>query len=55
MPSMSSYLLENLVLNYFEEKGEASQFVDLNVINILQYIKTTFGGTSMTLKKSKET
>ncbi|KAB7675662.1 nucleotidyltransferase [Plesiomonas shigelloides] len=39
MPSMSSYLLENLVLNYFEEKGEASQFVDLNVINILQYIK----------------
>lgn len=39
MPSMSSYLLENMVLNYFENKGEASQFVDINVINVLQYIK----------------
>ena len=39
MPSMSSYLLENLVLNYFAEKGEASLFVDINIINVLQYIK----------------
>lgn len=39
MPSMSSYLLENMVLNYFESKGTASQFVDLNVIDTLQYIK----------------
>lgn len=39
MPSMSSYLLENMVLNYFENKGEANQFVDINIINVLQYIK----------------
>ncbi|MCD9546435.1 nucleotidyltransferase [Photobacterium carnosum] len=39
MPSMPSYLLENLVLNYFAEKGEASLLVDINIINVLQYIK----------------
>ena len=39
MPSIPSYLLENLVLNYFKDKGEASQFVDINIINVLQYIK----------------
>lgn len=27
MPSISSYLLENMVLNYFETKGEASKYV----------------------------
>jgi hypothetical protein len=39
MPSMSSYLLENLILNFFEEKGEASPFVDINIINALYYMK----------------
>lgn len=39
MPSMSSYLLENLILNYFEIKGEASQHVDINIIHVLEYIK----------------
>ena len=38
MPSMSSYLLENMVLNYFASEGRASQFVDINIINILYYI-----------------
>ncbi|WP_421242058.1 SMODS domain-containing nucleotidyltransferase [Aeromonas enteropelogenes] len=38
MPSMSSYLLENMVLNYFQAAGTATQFVDLNIINVLQYI-----------------
>lgn len=39
MPSMPSYLLENLVLNYFEEKGKASKFVSKEIIYVLQYIK----------------
>lgn len=39
MPSMSSYLLENLILNYFEIKGEASSYVDINIIHVLEYIK----------------
>ncbi|MBB1268480.1 nucleotidyltransferase [Shewanella sp. SR44-3] len=39
MPSMSSYLLESMVLNHFEAKGEATEFIDINVINILGYIK----------------
>lgn len=39
MPSMPSYLLENMLLNYFEEQGSASAYVDINVINLFQYIK----------------
>ncbi|MCU8024420.1 MULTISPECIES: nucleotidyltransferase [unclassified Shewanella] len=39
MPSMSSYLLESMVLNYFETNGKASQFIDINIIYILGYIK----------------
>ncbi|HDX8389985.1 nucleotidyltransferase [Aeromonas dhakensis] len=38
MPSMSSYLLENMILNHFEQAGRAHEFVDLNIIDILQYI-----------------
>lgn len=39
MPSMPSYLLESMVLNYFENKGQSSSFIDLDIIDILYYIK----------------
>lgn len=44
MPSMSSYLLENMILNHFESRSEASPFVDINIINVLQYIKDNIWG-----------
>lgn len=40
MPTMSSYLLENIVVNYFAEQGKASSYVDINIINLLDYIKS---------------
>lgn len=40
MPTISSYLLENIVVNYFATKKEASSFVDINIINILGYIQS---------------
>jgi len=39
MPSIQSYLIENLVLNYFE-KNEGSSYIDINVKNIFLYIST---------------
>ncbi|MCH4296129.1 nucleotidyltransferase [Shewanella sp. 3B26] len=39
MPSMSSYLLENMLLNHFEAQGTASSYIDINVIRLLQYVK----------------
>lgn len=40
MPSMKSYLLETMIINYFEEnQTNTSSFVDLNITNILAYIK----------------
>lgn len=38
MASMGSYLLENMILDYYE-KNEASQWVDLEVRKLLEYIK----------------
>jgi hypothetical protein len=39
MPSASSYLLETMILNYYESKsGKASQFVDIEIPSILEYI-----------------
>lgn len=41
MPSMSSYLLETMILDYYENKScTASQFVDLEISGVLQYIET---------------
>lgn len=39
MPSMSSYLLESMILNYYEDNGTiASQFVDIEIPKIILYI-----------------
>lgn len=41
MPSMSSYLLETMILNYYDGKADkASQFVDLAIAGVLEYIET---------------
>ena len=41
MPSMSSYLLETMILNYYDSKKDsASQYVDLEIAPVLQYIET---------------
>lgn len=35
MPSMGSYLLENMILDYYEEKqGAASKFVDIELVDV---------------------
>lgn len=40
MPTMSSYLLETMLLNYYASKtSEASEFVDLEIPPVLNYIK----------------
>jgi hypothetical protein len=41
MPSMSSYLLENIILDFYSTQiyTKASEYVDLEVPKILQYIK----------------
>ena len=41
MPSMSSYLIENMILDFYDTQisTKASQYVDLEVPKILQYIK----------------
>lgn len=42
MPSMSSYLLETMMLNYYNNKADkASTFVDLEIAGVLEYIETT--------------
>jgi hypothetical protein len=41
MPSMSSYLLENMILDYYSIRFEptASKYIDLEFLNVLRYIK----------------
>ena len=40
MPSMSSYLIENMILNFYGSlSNKASQYVDLEVPKVLNYIK----------------
>jgi hypothetical protein len=42
MPSMSSYLLENMILDFYSTQyAKASQYVDLEVPKVLQYIQTS--------------
>ncbi|WAR46328.1 hypothetical protein [Methylomonas rapida] len=38
MPSMSSYLIENMILNHYEYKTDASQYVDVNLPEVFLYI-----------------
>ena len=41
MPSMSSYLIENMILNFYSTHyTKASKFVDLEVPEVLKYIQT---------------
>lgn len=41
MPSISSYLLETMILNYYDGKADkANQFVDLAIAGVLEYIET---------------
>lgn len=40
IPTMSSYLLECIILNYYESKTNALNYVDLELINILLHIST---------------
>jgi hypothetical protein len=38
MPQMGSYLLENIILNYYESKTTCSEFVDMEIPSLLNYI-----------------
>lgn len=40
MPTMSSFLFENFVLNFVESKSELSDYIDVNLINFWNYLKT---------------
>jgi len=39
MPSMSSYLIENMILNHYEYKTDASSYVDINLPEVFRYIR----------------
>jgi len=41
MPTMSSYLFENFVLNFVESKSELSPYIDVNIINFWLYLKSS--------------
>jgi len=40
MPTMSSFLFENYVLNFAESKSELSEYIDINLINFWNYLET---------------
>ncbi|CAD0007817.1 SMODS domain-containing nucleotidyltransferase [Flavobacterium salmonis] len=40
MPTISSYLFENFVLNFVESKTELSPHIDINIINFWNYLKS---------------
>lgn len=40
MPTMSSFLFENFVLNFAESKSELSKHIDINIINFWYYFKS---------------
>lgn len=44
MPSMSSYLIENMILNYYEYRRDANEYVDLQLPNIFSYIRDNIYG-----------
>jgi len=39
MPSMSSYLIENMILNCYEYRTDASKYVDVNLPEVFRYIR----------------
>ncbi|WP_231883501.1 hypothetical protein [Methylomonas koyamae] len=39
MPTMSSYLIENMILNRYENTTSATQFVDIELPNCFLYIR----------------
>lgn len=43
MPSMSSYLLENMILDFYDGStlSLASEFVDLEILKLLAYIRNS--------------
>ena len=40
MPTISSYLFENIILTYFDGQSEISDYIDLNLINFWTYLQT---------------
>jgi len=40
MPTISSYLLENIILTYFDEQTEISDYIDFNLVNFWAYLQT---------------
>lgn len=40
MPTISSFLFENFVLNFAESKSELSDYIDVNLINFWNYLET---------------
>jgi hypothetical protein len=45
MPTIPSYLLETIILNYYDNKStEASRFVDMEMPGVLQFIQTEIMG-----------
>jgi hypothetical protein len=45
MPTIPSYLFENLVLNFFDSKTEISKWIDVNLINFWLHLKTEIYNT----------
>ncbi|MBT79177.1 MAG: nucleotidyltransferase [Alteromonadaceae bacterium] len=45
MPTMGSYLLECMVLSYFENLGSCSQFQDLELVGVFDYIASNIFGS----------
>lgn len=41
MPQMGSYLLESIILNYYESKATCSEFVDMEIPSLLSYISSS--------------
>lgn len=40
MPSMQSYLLENMILDYYNTTTSCSEFVDIEIPNVLSHISS---------------
>ena len=40
MPTISSYLFENIILNFYENKDDCSKFIDVNLIYFWNYLIT---------------
>ncbi len=38
MPSMGSYLLENIILNYFSLQSSCSEYIDIEIPNVLHHV-----------------